>query len=261
MILIEHIFGSNYQYQAAFILGLLGFGLLIIAIKNHHETPSTWLGFFAGIFIWTGWVEFSFVYFANHLSIPPLMEGGEVITKPEYLILPSSLGLLFAIIPYFFLRLESRCNFFNWFQKLFKFKIAPPDLSRKRNFGIITSTETIVILWFFYTLLMVVYDNRIFGERHIATFVVFYCSLLWSSYLFFKLVNFKKIAPAVRYAIPTVIIFWNSIEILGRWGFYEEIWIKPITYFWEMTFIFLTFLSFTVYSIFNNKINKVYNKS
>ncbi|MBC8256238.1 MAG: hypothetical protein H8E85_02925 [Candidatus Marinimicrobia bacterium] len=254
MILIEYLFTNQYQFFAAFILGLLGFFLLILAIKKNNETPATWLGFFAGIFIWTGWVEFSFVYFAHHLEISPLIENGEVVTKPEYLILPSSIGLMFAIIPYFLFRSETRCHLFNWFQRLFKMDISPPEISRKRNFGIITSTETIFVLWFFYTLLMLVYDNRIFGEKHMATYFVFYGSLVWSSYLFYKLINIKKIAPAIRYAIPTVIIFWNSIEILGRWGFFEEIWVHPTTYVWEMIIIFITFIIFTTMSIINPKL-------
>lgn len=42
---------------------------------------------------------------------------------------------------------------------------------------------------------------------------------------------------AVRYAIPTVIIFWNAIEILGRWNFFEEVWIEPEKYIFETIMI------------------------
>ncbi len=56
-------------------------------------------------------------------------------------------------------------------------------------------------------------------------------------------------APAVRYAIPTVIIFWNAVEILGRWNFFEEIWIQPQDFVTEMILIVIAFISVTVISI------------
>ncbi len=246
MVLVEKIFGEGYQYPAATVLGFVGVGLIVIAFRKNEETPATWLGFFAGILIWTGWVEFSFVYFANHLAVAPLIENGEVVTKPEYLILPSSLGLFLATVLYFFFRRETRCNFFNWFHRNLKMELQPTDAGRKRNFAIITATETVYILWMFYILLMIVYDNRFFGDYHPATYFVFFGSLLWSLYLFIRLIKFQKTARAIRYAIPTVIIFWNAVEILGRWGFFEEIWVHPWDYTLEMGLIFAAFVGVTV---------------
>ncbi len=101
MILMEKIFGSEFQYLAATILGLIGLVFLWIGTYRESETSTTWLGFFAGVFIWTGWVEFSFIYFAHHVNIAPLIDNGEVITKPEYLLMPSSIGLLLATGIYF----------------------------------------------------------------------------------------------------------------------------------------------------------------
>ena len=34
------------------------------------------------------------------------------------------------------------------------------------------------------------------------------------------------IGHAIRYAIPTVIILWNVVEIPGKWNFYTEPWIS-----------------------------------
>ncbi len=47
---------------------------------------------FRGLLVWTGWIEFAFVYFANRYNVAPLMDNGEIATKPEYLIMPSSVG-------------------------------------------------------------------------------------------------------------------------------------------------------------------------
>ncbi len=77
-------------------------------------------------------------------------------------------------------------------------------------------------------MLMIVYDKNIFGDRHPAKHVVFADSLTWSLYLFIRLIKFRKIVPTIRHAIPTVVIFWNVVEILGRWNFFDEIWIEPM---------------------------------
>lgn len=257
MILMEKIFGQEYQYVAATLLGMVGFIFLLIGLKKENETAMTWLGFFAGLFIWTGWVEFSFIYFANHLDVQPLIENGEVITKPEYLVLPSSIGLFLATVLYFFFRRETRCKFFNWFHRNFKMGLYPTDKSRKRNFAIITAIETIYILWAFYILLMIVYDPGIFGDRHLATYIVFWGSLIWSLYLILRLLKYSRMAKAVRYAIPAVIIFWNSVEILGRWDFFKEIWVHPGEYNLELLLIFGAFIGVTVLIIFTPEREKV----
>ena len=61
MILMENIFGEAYVYQSATLMGAVGAVMLYIGMKHPKEVTGTWLGFFAGTFLWTGWVEFSFV--------------------------------------------------------------------------------------------------------------------------------------------------------------------------------------------------------
>jgi len=198
-------------------------------------------------------VEFSFVFFANHLGIEPIIENGEVVTKPEYLLLPSSIGIYISIIFYFFLNGQTRCNFFRWFRRLFKIKLPSAADAKTKNYAIITAMEMILILWTFYILLMITYDNSIFGDRHPFTYVVLVGSLIWSLYLFVRLLKFSKIAPAIRYAIPTVVIFWNVVEILGRWNFFKEIWVEPMEYVLEMTLMLFAFIAVIVLTLITPK--------
>ena len=249
MIMIERILGETWKFPGAALLGFFGLVLLIIGSAKEKETPATWYGFFAGIFLWTGWVEFSFVYFAQHLAIPPLMENGEIITKPEYLIMPSSAGLFLSTVAFFLVYGQTNCRFFKWLQRHFKIKIASAQISSKRNFAAITAMETMYIMWAFYIVLLIAYDKTILGDRHPVTYFIFIGSLIWSLYLFIRLIKFNKMASAVRYAIPTVIIFWNSVEILARWKFFKEIWIEPQHYILEMILILLAFIGITVFSI------------
>ncbi|MCK4287692.1 MAG: hypothetical protein KAW86_00680 [Bacteroidales bacterium] len=251
MILMEKIFGEEHVFTAAAILGLIGVILLIIGLKKRTETAGTFYGLFAGLFLWTGWVEFSFVFFARHLAVPPLIENGEIVTKPEYLILPSSVGLLLIVLLYFLFNNKTQCIFFRWLQRNLKMKFINRKKAEKdRPFAIITALEIMMILWFFYIVLLLVYDNRIFGDYHPATYIVCFGSLLWSIYLFIKLIRITKLAYAIRYAIPTVIIFWNVVEILGRWNFFREIWIEPTKYALEMSLILAVFVLLILISVF-----------
>jgi len=45
MILIEKVFGNQYQFLGAFGVGLLGAALLYISVKQNKETPSTGMDF------------------------------------------------------------------------------------------------------------------------------------------------------------------------------------------------------------------------
>lgn len=242
MILMEHLLGHGFLFTGAIILGMAGVILVFTGARSSSETTGTWLGFFGGILVWTGWVEFSYVFFAQHLSIDPLIKNGEVATKPEYLLMTSSVGLLLATLLYFLFNGRTRCHFFVWVQERLHLGIKAQPAGAERDYSIITFMETTFILWFFYILLLLVYDDRILGDRHPATYIVLVGSLIWSIYLFVRLMKIRRMAPAIRYAIPTVIIFWNAVEILARWEFFKEIWVHPMHYAGEMGLILLAFI-------------------
>ncbi len=257
MILMEIGFGHEHVYLAALILGFLGFFLLLWGVISSNETKATFLGLFGGLFIWTGWIEFAFVYYANRYGVEPLIVNGEVVTKPEYLIMPSSVGFWAILMIYYFLGSKTGCQFFNWFREKLKVKNAVIMKPAERNVAMTTLMELTALLWTFYLVLLFVYDDQFFGDRHIVTYVVAFGSLFWSIYLFLKLIKITKMAYAVRYSIPTVIIFWNFVEILGRWDFFKEIWVEPGKYWLEMLIITLVFVVALGMSIFSGKTKKM----
>ncbi|OWR78128.1 hypothetical protein SJDPG11_01170 [Porphyromonas gingivalis SJD11] len=57
------------------------------------------------------------------------------------------------------------------------------------------------------------------GDRHPVAYVVAFGSLFCALYLFARLIRYKRTGSAIRYAVPTVIIFWNFVEILRRASF------------------------------------------
>lgn len=256
MVLIEVLL-HQYKMMGAGVLGFLGFGLLYWGfLKNHNYTWATVLGFLAGVLVWTGWIEFSFVWIAEKNKVSPQIINGEIATKPEYLIMLSSFGLL-ATIVVFYIFVRSNCLFFIWFQKLIGIKSQmASQASFQKSRAVITFIETIVIIWFFYVALLLLYDEQILGEKHWFTYVFAYGSLLWSVYLIIQLMKIKTFDYSLRYAIPTVIIFWNFVEIVGRWGLLEEIWIQPLTYKLEITLFFITCILLVFILLFNAKFQK-----
>ncbi len=255
LMVLNELFLENSKYTGAFVIGLLGVLSLIIGIvKNQNKSTATILGLLAGVLVWTGWVEFSFVWIAEKLNVVPLIEDGIVVTKPEYLVMMSSLGLLLTLLVFFIFN-STKCQFFNWIQKVFGLRrhISSNGHTNKL-LSMLTFIETIMILWLFYIILLMVYDKDIAGDKHPATYFVAFGSLFWSMYLFLKLIKISKFDYAIRYAVPTVIIFWNFIEVIGRWNLFEEIWIHPFEHWLENSIILVLLIGFSSYYFIENSI-------
>jgi hypothetical protein len=239
MIVMEEVWpGEHYIYESAFAMGMLGAVLLFIGMRSENEVSATWLGFWAGTCLWTGWVEFAFVWSGNFLNVPDLMDPnvpGEIATKAEYLVMMSSVGILGATLVYFLMNPESKCNFFRWFQRHAKLQTGRPSKGYKRNFAAITALETVYVIWFFYLLLLFLYNEDIAGDRSPAAYVFFFLNTIWAVYLFQRLIKFWKVTTAIRYGIPTAIIAWNTVELAGRWHLFTEFWEKPQEFWLEMT--------------------------
>lgn len=254
MVLNQELIHINKYYTASFI-GLLGIFLLYIGVKkNEFAIQSTLLGFIGGVLVWTGWIEFSFVWIAEKLNVAPLIENNEITTRSEYLVMMSSIGLLSTVF-FTLIFTSSKCILFIWIQRLLKIKTNVGN--EKRPHATITFFETIMVLWTFYLILLLVYDNDIAGDKHWATYIVAFGSLFWSIYLTKNLLKVKQFDFAIKYAIPTVIIFWNFVEILGRWNFLKEIWISPGEFWLENTIILGIFLFFIVRALFLKNRSKV----
>ena len=241
MIVMENFWpGPQYLLQSAFAMGVLGAVLLFIGMRSADEVAATWLGFWAGMLLWTGWIEFSFVWSADYLNVPDLADRykpGAIATKNEYLVMMSSIGIMGATLMYFLFNKETKCNFFLWFQRHAKLRTGKPTPGHQRNFAAITALETIYVVWFFYLLLLFIYDEDILGDRHPVTYGIFFLNIIWAVYLFLRLMKFWKVTTAVRYGIPTAIIAWNAVEIAGRWHLFTEFWEHPGDFALELSLI------------------------
>lgn len=187
----------------------------------------------------TGRVEFSFCTDRRKLSVPPQMEKGEVVTKPEYLVMLSSLGLLGSIMLMLVLG-PTRCQFFAWFQRRLGMRQVLKQATAHasaRPIAVTAFMETVVIIWTFYIVLLLAYDPDIAGDRHPVTYFIAFGSLAWSAFLFAKLMRAKVFDHATGCAIPTVIILWNFAEVVRRGNLSEETCVHPVDHWGENTVI------------------------
>jgi len=253
VILLQHVLGRDHVAFAGLLLGLTGTGLLLAGMHASKELTATFLGMFGGLFVWAGWIELGFGYYAKRLGIESVMLNGEIVTRAEYLLMPSSVGFFAVIMLYYLFGVRTGCRFFLWFQRLLRInkKLEPVRLSR--NVAMIAFMEFIVLLWGFYMVLLFAYDEQFAGDRHPVTYFVAFGSLLWSFLLFVKLITISRLDYAVRYAIPTVIIFWNFVEILGRWNVFTEIWIDPSQYVIEIVLMSIVLLILMLSVLFGEK--------
>jgi hypothetical protein len=243
MIVMEDVWpGADYVYESAFAMGAVGAVLLWLGMRHRNEVAATWYGFWAGTLLWTGWIEFSFVWSAQYLGVPDLMDKtqpGAIATKAEYLVMMSSLGVMMSTLLYFLMNKETKCNFFLWFQRHLKIGTGKPNPAHERNFAGITALETIYVIWFFYLLLLFIYEESILGDRHPVTYGIFFLNIIWAVYLFQRLMKFWKVTVAIRYGIPTAIVAWNAVELMGRWKLFTEFWEYPEHFTLELILITL----------------------
>ena len=249
MIIMEKTMTPAAVHCSAFCMGLAGLLLVIGGVFVKGDTRQTVCGLIGGLLFWTGWVEFLFQYYATRWGTQPEMENGEVVTRPEYLILPASFGMWMMVMTLYIFSTKNGCNFINWWQRMIlrshKNEIAARPMTHHTS--IVTFMELNMILWASYLLLMFCYDKNFLGDRHPITSIVAAGCLLGSIFIFKKQLKLSSWGANIRMAIATVIVFWVPVEVLGRLNFFHEFWVEPEKYATQIVSILVAFVVLMVY--------------
>ena len=249
MILMEKTMSPVAVHYAAFAMGAVGVLMVIVGVFVKGDTRQTLWGLFGGLLFWTGWVEFLFQYYAHRWGVQPEIENGQVVTKPEYLILPATFGLWMMVMMLYVFSTRNGCNFINWWQRVLfrgrKNEIAARPMTRHTS--IVTFMELNMILWTSYLALMFCYDKNFLGDHHPVTFLVGIGCLVGSVFMFKKQLRLSSWGANIRMSIATVIVFWTPVEILGRMNFFNEIWVEPEKYRMQMILILVAFVLVLAY--------------
>ncbi|MBQ7984358.1 MAG: hypothetical protein IJ250_01835 [Bacteroidales bacterium] len=271
MILMEKFMDPAVLHFCAFMLGAVGVVITVAGIFIKGDTKQTLAGLIGGLLFWTGWVEFLLMYYARRFQTMCELENGQLMdfnqavaqnmdiaTKPEYLILPSTFGFWAMFMLFYLFCIPTGCNFINWCQRVLfgskKQKIVAKPIVRHTS--LVTFLEFNMIIWTSYLLLMFLYDDNFFGERHWFTLSVGVACLVGAFFIFKKQLHLSSWGANIRMAIATVIVFWTPVEILGRLNFFKEIWVHPEQYKQEMITILLAFIAVAAIVIMNGIVVK-----
>ena len=258
MIIMEKLMEPGAMHVAGFMMGLVGLIMVIIGVFVKGDTHQTLWGLFGGLLFWTGWVEFLFLYYAHRYGVPPEIENGVVVTKPEYLIMPSAFGMWMMTMVMYVFSTRNGCNFITWIQKVCFGKNRKNIVVQPmtHHTSIITFMELNMMLWALYLLLMFCYDKTFLGDHHPVTLLVGLGCLIGSVFMFIRELHIAAWGANIRMAIATVIIFWTPVEILGRINFFKEFWVEPQKYTLPLCIILIVFIAMGAYLWVKGKSHK-----
>ena len=118
MILMEHC-SPRWHTLCRFRHGFVGLVMATIGVFAKGDTRQTLWGLFGGLLFWTGWVEL-YTFIMPGFGVKPLLDAASnIVTRPEYLIMPSSFGFWVMFMMLYIFSAKTGCDFIEWLQKVF----------------------------------------------------------------------------------------------------------------------------------------------
>jgi hypothetical protein len=218
------------------IIGAMILAALILLVLSKHaksDVTQTVIGIFAGLLLWTGGVEYGLMTASRALGLAKslkIFQGNLIGGYGEYILLKFSWGFLLVVIFYILFQESVRCNFALFFRRNLHLMKGPIASGRIDNYAPRTAFLYATVMWFFYVLLLLAYDGRIFGVYSWFTYTIFFLSFAFTGYLVLRLATQPSMGKALRYSIPATMVLWNDVEIMAKWHYFKEPWLilKPL---------------------------------
>lgn len=224
--LTRGVFGDFY-YWSLLLLGLVGV-LLVWRGLNEKELPATWKGYLGGLFIWIGWFEFGFHYFAVTFNVPPYQATPRLVSSPDLNLVMASFPIFIGLfLLYGLFNRQTKCPMMRWLHRNLHINPGLPIPGQEPSFARITALETIFVIWFCYAIwLFITY----FGASMRILAVAYVVWAAWFAYIMFRLTKISQPGYALRYGIPVGIIGWVLLATPSHMGLFPVIWLRPFEY-------------------------------
>ena len=219
MVLIEKY---NPAIKFDFGWGCAIVGILIIYMTRFVKSDSwqSFWGVLGGLGMWFAF-EYSLMYGGDRMGVTYTFNG----SYPEYRIMKWTFMMLLMVFTYLLFQESVRCNFIYYLRRKLRLMRGVIATGKISNYGPRTAFQYIMVTWTFYVLLMIGYDEQLFGPQSWFIYALFFASFSVFFYLCYKLLSYDKFGANLKYAIPTVTILWNDVEILAKWGMLKEPWV------------------------------------
>ena len=197
-------------------------GILVIYLTRFFKSDG-WQSFFGilgGLGLWFAF-EYSLMYGGHRMGVTYTFNG----SYPEYRLMKWTFFAFIMVFTYLMYQESVRCNFIYFLRRKLRLMRGVVATGKVDNYGPRTAFEYIMITWAGYVLLMIAYDDQIFGPQSWFCYALFFVSFSVFFYLCYKLLGYDKFGANLRYAIPTVTVLWNDVEILAKWGMLKEPWV------------------------------------
>ncbi len=219
MVLIEK-YNPAIKWDFAWTCMIIGFLAIYSTRFMKQDGWQSFVGCLGGLGMWFAW-EYSLMYAGHRMGVTYTWNG----SYPEYRIMKWTFVMLFMVFTYLMYQESVRCNFIFFLRRKLKLMRGATATGKVSNYGPRTAFEYIMVTWTFYVLLMIAYDEQLFGPQSWFTYLIFFASFSVFFYLCYKLLGYDRFGANLRYAIPTVTILWNDVEILAKWGMLKEPWV------------------------------------
>ena len=218
---------SAFLVWYTFLTTLLGFIILLFSRYIKNDGAQTIAGVFAGLMFWLT-VENGLIIASRHLGIArelDIVNGNLVGIRGEYVLLEYS--WMFIVLIFFYLLFQEgvRCNFFVFLRKRFHLMRGGTFSGRIDNYAPRVAFFYTSAIWCFYVILLIGFDEKIFGPYSWFTKAVFFIFFSCTGYLFYKLIHQRSIGAILRYSIGVALVLWSDIEILVKWGKIRGPWL------------------------------------
>ncbi len=219
MVLIER-YNPAVKYDFAWACFIVGFLAIYATRFLSSDGWQSFIGCLGGFGLWFAF-EYSLMYGSSRMGVTYTWNG----SYPEYRMMRWTFMMLIMVFIYLMFQESVRCNFIYFLRRKLRLMRGAVATGKVSNYGPRTAFEYIMVTWTFYVLLMIAYDEELFGAYSVFTYVMFFFCFSVFFYLCYKLLSYDRFGANLRYAIPTVTIVWSDIEILAKWGMLKEPWV------------------------------------
>lgn len=207
---------------------LLALALLVLSRHARHDALQTIIGVFAGLMAWIT-VEHGLIMASRHLGIArrfDLVNGDLIGIRGEFVLLKYSWVFLLLVILYLLFQESVRCNVFVFLRRRLHLMRGPAASGRIDNYAPRVAFFYTSSIWTFYVILLLAFDESIFGAESWFTYSFFFICLTSTAYLFYRLVHQGSFGAILRYAIGVALILWSVVEVLVKWGMLNGPWLS-----------------------------------